>query len=54
MDAKKRVILDINGVRYLRRIAKDKRPCMHCDVADICIEEEDRLCFSGNDYFEML
>lgn len=47
-----RVILEIEGVRYVRKIAKGMQgTCSQCAVCDFCDEENDALCCNHNAFF---
>lgn len=51
-----RVILEIEGVRYVRKIAEGiaEGACSQCAVRKYCDQEEDALCCNYHAYFTKL
>lgn len=50
-----RVILEIDGVRYVRKVAERwEETCSHCAIRKICLQDEDVLCYNNNAYFVKL
>ena len=50
-----RVMLEIEGVRYERKIAEyGECTCSRCDAREFCNDETDALCCSYHAYFTKL